>query len=185
MDDKLVQRAAKVLPSLTHLDTSKIGVAGYPRFMSHGDGCRVIDVEGRSYIDYMCSFGPILLGHHHPAVDAAVKQQQQLGDCLAAPTAKMVELAELMVATIPWSAFCMFAKNGNDSTVLAVRIARVSRVLNYAPHPPPRTHARTIQVQSWPCIRCDTFPTHPTRMHTVFRVVYAGKEWQASDPPCT
>jgi hypothetical protein len=125
MDAKLIERAAAVLPSLTHLDTSRMPPGyvydlfrwkstpphpvswvatslnclllisnrslrhdtphqhRYPRFVSHGDGCRVVDADGRSYIDYMSSFGPVLLGHHHPVVDAAVKVQQKLGDCLA------------------------------------------------------------------------------------------------------
>jgi glutamate-1-semialdehyde aminotransferase len=54
----------------------------YPQFFVSGDGCRVCSVDGRTFIDYMCSYGPVLLGHKNRAVDAAVLKQLEQGDCL-------------------------------------------------------------------------------------------------------
>lgn len=116
--------------------TTRFPCHRYPQFISHGDGCKVVDVDGNTYIDYMASFGPILLGHRNAVVDAAVEAQQQRGDCLAGPTEKMVELAERLVAAIPWSSWTMFAKNGGDATAIAVRVARArtrKRVILRAP----------------------------------------------------
>jgi glutamate-1-semialdehyde aminotransferase len=53
---------------------------GYPQFFARGDGCRLWDVDGREYIDFMCSWGPNLLGHHHPEVEAAAARQRALGE---------------------------------------------------------------------------------------------------------
>jgi len=72
----------------------------------------------------MCSYGPVLLGHCHPAVEAAIAAQRLRGDCLSGPTALMVELSELLVATVPFASWSFFAKNGGDATELAVRMAR-------------------------------------------------------------
>jgi glutamate-1-semialdehyde 2,1-aminomutase len=99
---------------------------GFPQFMERGRGCRVWDVDGREYIDFMCSFGPIVLGHAHPRVEAAVEAQRRLGDCQNGPSARMVELAERLVALTPHADWAMFAKNGTDATTLAVTIARAA-----------------------------------------------------------
>jgi glutamate-1-semialdehyde 2,1-aminomutase len=122
-DSQLKRRAEAVLPSLTHLS-----VAGMPdsfsQFYTHGQGSHVFDVNGREWIDYMSSYGPVLLGHRHPVVDNAIKEQLAQGDCLAGPTPRMVELAELLVRTVPWSDWVYFAKNGSDATVVSIRVAR-------------------------------------------------------------
>ena len=134
-DEDLRARAAAVLPSLTHLSVSTLP-PGYSQFYVSGDGCHVTDADGRVWLDYMASYGPNLLGHRHPVVDAAIEAQRTCGDCLAGPSARMVELAELLVGTVPWAGWAMFAKNGNDATTIAVRIARAAtkrRVILRAP----------------------------------------------------
>ena len=135
-DSRLKQRAKTVLPSLTHLS-----VAGMPKsfaqFYTHGQGSHVFDVNGKQWIDYMSSYGPILLGHRHPTVDEAVRKQLLEGDCLAGPSPRMVELAELLVHTVPWADWVYFAKNGGDATVISVRVARAKtgrRVILRAPN---------------------------------------------------
>ena len=74
----------------------------------------------------MCSFGPIVLGHAHPAVEAAVERQRALADCQNGPSPRMVELAERLVDLVPHADWAMFAKNGTDATTLAVSIARAA-----------------------------------------------------------
>ncbi len=122
-DAALIARAEAVLPSLTHLST-KTMPEGYSQFFSHGKGARVWDVDGKEYIDFMCTYGPISVGHRHPAVQAAITAQMEKGDTLTGPTERMVELAERLVALNDWSAFATFQKNGTDATNLAVRYAR-------------------------------------------------------------
>jgi glutamate-1-semialdehyde 2,1-aminomutase len=122
-DGALLKRASKVLPNLTHLST-RMMPSGYSQFFSHGEGCRVWDVNGKEYIDFMCSYGPILLGHKHPKVEAAVQEQMVQGDCLPGPGPRMVELAELLVSITPHADWCTFQKNGSDATTLCLRIAR-------------------------------------------------------------
>ena len=127
IDQSLRQRAARVVPGgmWGHLHASKLP-AGYPQFFDRADGCRLWDVDGRPYLDFMCSWGPIVLGHHDPDVEAAVSRQQSLGDCMNGPSPRMVELAELMVETVPHADWAMFAKNGTDATTLCLMIARAA-----------------------------------------------------------
>jgi glutamate-1-semialdehyde 2,1-aminomutase len=106
-----------------HQSTARLP-EGFPQFFSRGQGSRVWDVDGNEYIDYMCSFGPIVLGHRHPAVEAAVRSQLDEGTCFNGPTDQWVQLAELLVETIPSADWAWFAKNGTDATTYAVSVAR-------------------------------------------------------------
>src|SRR6218665_1400642 len=126
-DARWRQRAAKVLPGgmTGHLNAAALP-AGYPQFFEHGQGCRVWDVDGNAYIDFMCSWGPNLLGHHHPQVDAAARRQQALGDCLNGPTPRLVELAERFVARSAHADWVLFQKNGTDATTVSLMVARAA-----------------------------------------------------------
>ena len=125
-DRALRRRASSVLASLTHLDVKHLPPT-YSQFYARGAGSHVTDCDGKDFVDFMGSFGPNLLGHGHPAVAAAVARQRRDGDTLAGPTARMVELAELLVRdTVPWATWARFAKNGGDATTLAARIARAA-----------------------------------------------------------
>lgn len=97
---------------------------GFPQFFSRADGTYLWDVDGNRYIDFMCAFGPNLLGYHHPAVDAAARRQALLGDTLTGPGPVMVELAEQFVSMIGHAQWAMFCKNGSDATSMAMVIAR-------------------------------------------------------------
>jgi glutamate-1-semialdehyde 2,1-aminomutase len=105
----------------------------YPQFMREGLGARVWDVDGNEYVDLMCSYGPVVLGHRHPAVEAAALAQGSLADCQNGPGEVMVDLAELMVETVQHADWAMFAKNGTDATTICCTIARArtgrSRIL--------------------------------------------------------
>ncbi len=126
-DTTLRDRARRVVPGgMWGHQSTKILPEGYPQFFARGEGCRVWDVDGNPYIDFMCSWGPIILGHRHPEVEEAARRQGELGDCLNGPGPVMVELAELMVEMIPHADWVQFQKNGTDATTVAVTIARAS-----------------------------------------------------------
>lgn len=99
---------------------------GYPQFMSRGRGAHIWDADGKEYIDLMCSYGPVVLGHQHPKVEEAARAQQAKGDCQNGPSARMVELAEAMVARVSHADWAMFCKNGCDATTLALMVARAT-----------------------------------------------------------
>jgi glutamate-1-semialdehyde 2,1-aminomutase len=127
IDTALRARAQRVIPGgmTGHLNAAYLP-PNYPQFFARGDGCRLWDVDGREFIDFMCSWGPNLLGHHHPEVEAAAARQRALGDCLNGPTARMVELAERLVERIAHADWVMFQKNGTDATTVCLTIARAA-----------------------------------------------------------
>jgi glutamate-1-semialdehyde 2,1-aminomutase len=124
-DAALRDRALRVVPGgmYGHLDASLIG-ADFPQYFARGRGALIWDVDDNEYVDLMCSWGPILLGHRHPRVEAAAQAQREAGDCLDGPSPAFVELAEAFVDTVDHADWAMFSKNGTDATSLAVRIAR-------------------------------------------------------------
>lgn len=124
-DSALRARASRVIPGglWGHLNAAKLP-QGYPQFFTRAEGCRLHDVDGRVFIDFMCSWGPVVLGHHHPAVEAAVREQSALGDCMNGPAPVLVELAELVVGMVPHADWCIFGKNGTDATTTCVTVAR-------------------------------------------------------------
>ncbi|MCC2611179.1 aminotransferase class III-fold pyridoxal phosphate-dependent enzyme [Neorhizobium sp. Rsf11] len=126
-DAALRARAEKVVPSgmWGHLHAVKLPEA-YPQFFARGEGGVVWDVDGNRYVDFMCSWGPNLLGHHHPEVEEAAERQRRLGDCLNGPGEVMVELAEMLVDTIAHADWALFQKNGTDATTTCVTVARAA-----------------------------------------------------------
>jgi glutamate-1-semialdehyde 2,1-aminomutase len=124
-DAALRERASKVIPGgmYGHQNAARLP-AGFPQFMERGQGCHVWDADGNEYIDFMCSYGPIVLGHRHPAVEAAVQAQLAAGDCGNGPSARIVELAERLVELTPAADWAVFAKNGTDATTWCLSIAR-------------------------------------------------------------
>jgi glutamate-1-semialdehyde 2,1-aminomutase len=125
IDRSLRSRAEQVIPGgmWGHMSTRYLGDA-YPQFFARAEGCRLWDVDGNEYVDLMCSWGPIVLGHHHPAVEDAARRQRERGDSMNGPADVLVELAELMVDTVPHADWVMFQKNGTDATTACVTIAR-------------------------------------------------------------
>jgi glutamate-1-semialdehyde 2,1-aminomutase len=126
-DERLRARARKVIPGGMYGHLNAAGLPkGYPQFFARGEGCRLWDVDGREYVDLMCSWGPNILGHRHPAVEAAARRQAELGDCLNGPTERMVELAERLTGLVTHADWALFAKNGTDATTTAVTLARAA-----------------------------------------------------------
>ena len=124
--EELFGRARRVIPGgIYGHQTPRMLVEGaYPYFFERGAGARIWDVDGNEYIDYMCSYGPIVLGHNHPVVEAAAEEQRRKGNCFNGPTRLWVELAEHLVAITPWAAWAAFAKNGSDVCTWAIEVAR-------------------------------------------------------------
>lgn len=127
VDSALRERARRVVPGglWGHLTTASLP-EGYPQFFARGQGARIWDVDGREYLDFMCSWGPIVLGHCHPEVEAAARRQAELGDCLNGPGEVLVRLAERLVGMVAHADWVQLAKNGNDATTGCVTIARAA-----------------------------------------------------------
>ena len=125
----LFKRAAEVIPCGIYGHYSPVPcvpISHYPFFTSRAEGSKFWDVDGNEFIDYMCAYGPMVLGYAHPAVDEAYQAQMKLADSATGASARMVELAEYLVDLIPVADWAFFAKNGADVTNFAVMIARVA-----------------------------------------------------------
>jgi glutamate-1-semialdehyde 2,1-aminomutase len=95
-------RAQKIIPGGVNSPVRAFrGVGGTPRFMERGEGSRVFDIDGNSYIDYVGSWGPLLLGHRAPAVIEALREVLDHGTSFGAPTEREAELAELIRQAVP------------------------------------------------------------------------------------
>lgn len=99
-------------------------VGTIPLFVSRGEGSKIFDVDGNSYVDYVGSWGPLILGHAHPRVVAAVKQAADKGTSFGAPTEAEIELAERIVALVPSIEMVRLVTSGTEATMSAVRLAR-------------------------------------------------------------
>jgi glutamate-1-semialdehyde 2,1-aminomutase len=99
-------------------------VGGIPRFISRGQGPKITDVDGRSYVDFVCSWGPLILGHAHPNVVRAVQEAAGRGMSYGAPTPGEVELAREIVAAYPSIDKVRLVSSGTEATMSAIRLAR-------------------------------------------------------------
>lgn len=127
--NELYQRALKVVPGgvYGHLGPSEgcaIPISAFPIFSSKAKGAYFWDVDGNRFVDYMCAYGPNVLGYNDPDVDAAAAAQLKKGNCVTMPGDVMVPFAELMCDTVNMADWVVFAKNGGDVTSYAVMIAR-------------------------------------------------------------
>ncbi len=124
-DHRLRERARAVIPGGMYGHQCAAALPPeFPQFMRGGQGARIWDVDGNSYVDLMCSYGPVVLGHQHPAVEQAARAQAASGDCQNGPGQVMVDLAELLVSTVAHADWAMLAKNGTDATTICCTIAR-------------------------------------------------------------
>jgi glutamate-1-semialdehyde 2,1-aminomutase len=99
-------------------------VGADPLFIARGDGCRLFDADGNAYIDYIGSWGPMILGHRHPAVLAALASALEHGTSYGAPTELEIELAELIVEAVPDVDMVRMVNSGTEATMSAIRLAR-------------------------------------------------------------
>jgi glutamate-1-semialdehyde 2,1-aminomutase len=99
-------------------------VSGVPRFIARGEGSRIYDVDGNSYIDYVCSWGPLLLGHRPAPVMEALREAMEGGTSFGAPTEREVELADLIAGAVPSIQMIRLVNSGTEATMSALRLAR-------------------------------------------------------------
>jgi glutamate-1-semialdehyde 2,1-aminomutase len=123
------RRALKVIPSgiYGHQGPAEgcfVPVTAFPFFSERAKGSYFWDADGNRFIDYMCAYGPNVLGYNDDEVDEAAARQRSLGDCVTAPSVRMIDFAELLVDTVAGADWAFFAKNGGDATTLAVLTAR-------------------------------------------------------------
>src|ERR1700689_4984811 len=100
------------------------GVGGTPPFIAHGDGSHIYDVDGNEYIDYVLSWGPLILGHCFPPVMEALQEVLKIGTSFGAPTEREVELAELIHECVPSIEMVRLVNSGTEATMSALRVAR-------------------------------------------------------------
>ncbi len=124
-DPSLWERARRVLPGgVSSPVRSFRSVGGEPFFSDHGEGAFLYDVSGRRYVDYVLSWGPLILGHAHPEVVEAVERAAGSGLTFGTPAPAEVELAELLVDLVPSVEMVRFVSSGTEATMSAVRLAR-------------------------------------------------------------
>ncbi|MDR1215188.1 MAG: aminotransferase class III-fold pyridoxal phosphate-dependent enzyme [Treponema sp.] len=126
---EIFERALKVIPSgiYGHQGPAEgcfTPVTAFPFFSERAKGAYFWDVDGNRFIDYMCAYGPNVLGYNDDDVDEAAAKQREKGDCITTPSHVMVDFAELLVDTVASADWAFFAKNGGDATTLAVMTAR-------------------------------------------------------------
>jgi glutamate-1-semialdehyde 2,1-aminomutase len=121
----LLERASRTIPGGVNSPVRAFkGVGGVPRFIARGDGARITDADGNSYIDYVCSWGPLLLGHRHPKVLGALRAVLETGTSFGAPTEGEIQLAELIREFIPSMEMLRLVNSGTEATMSALRLAR-------------------------------------------------------------
>ncbi|HUG41978.1 MAG TPA: glutamate-1-semialdehyde 2,1-aminomutase [Longimicrobiales bacterium] len=122
---RLFGRAREVIPGGVNSPARAFrSVGGEPFFADHGSGSRLTDVDGRTCIDYVLSWGALILGHAHPAVIRAVTEAAGRGTSYGVPSGREVELAELVVEMVPSIERVRFVNSGTEATMSAVRLAR-------------------------------------------------------------
>jgi glutamate-1-semialdehyde 2,1-aminomutase len=123
--EALLARAQKVIPGGVNSPVRAFrSVGGTPPFIVRGDGSRVYDVDGNEYIDYVCSWGPLLLGHRHPKVLEALEEVLGCGTSFGMPTEREVELAEAISDAVPSMEMVRLVNSGTEAAMSALRLAR-------------------------------------------------------------
>jgi len=118
-------RARAVIPGGVNSPVRAFGaVGGEPFFVASGEGAYLTDTDGKTYVDYVQSWGASILGHAHPAVVAAVQKAAEAGTSFGAPTEREVELAERVCALVPSVAKLRLVSSGTEATMTALRLAR-------------------------------------------------------------
>src|SRR5918911_1413190 len=122
---RLMERAVGLMPGGVNSPVRAFrSVGGDPLFMERGEGSRIFDADGNSYIDYVMSYGPLVLGHAHPEVVGAIERAARKGTTFGAPTRLEVELAELVCEAVPSIDVVRMTNSGTEATMSAIRLAR-------------------------------------------------------------
>ncbi|WP_028057327.1 glutamate-1-semialdehyde 2,1-aminomutase [Candidatus Solirubrobacter pratensis] len=134
---ELYRRALYVLPGGVNSPVRAMRAIGRePIFIDRGSGAEITDVDGNTYVDYVCSWGPLIHGHAHPAVVSAVTEAAVHGTSFGAPTAGEVELAELVCGRMPAVDMVRMTSSGTEASMSAIRLARAAtgreKILKFA-----------------------------------------------------
>jgi glutamate-1-semialdehyde 2,1-aminomutase len=122
---RLMERAVRRMPGGVNSPVRAFrSVGGDPLFMQRGERSRIFDVDGNSYVDYVMSYGPLVLGHTHPEVIGAIERAARRGTTFGAPTELEVELAELVCEAVPSIEVVRMTSSGTEATMSAIRLAR-------------------------------------------------------------
>jgi glutamate-1-semialdehyde 2,1-aminomutase len=123
--EEIFRRAQHVIPGGVNSPVRAFrAVGGTPPFIARGQGSRIFDVDGNEYIDYVGSWGPLLLGHRHPAILTALEKAIETGTSFGAPTEREVELAEAIRDAVPSIEMVRLVNSGTEATMSAIRVAR-------------------------------------------------------------
>ena len=122
---KLFEEAQELIPGGVNSPVRTFKAVGdHPVFIAKGEGSKLYDVDGNEYVDYICSWGPLLLGHQPEAVTKAVQDALLKGSTYGAPTALEVEIAKLIVDAVPSVEMVRMVNSGTEATMSAIRLAR-------------------------------------------------------------
>jgi glutamate-1-semialdehyde 2,1-aminomutase len=125
LSEKLFAKALELFPGGVNSPVRAFkGVGGTPRFIARGRGSRMWDVDGNPYVDYVGSWGPLILGHCHSAVMQAVQDALREGASFGAPSPREIVLAQLVRERMPWIRKMRFVSSGTEATTAAIRLAR-------------------------------------------------------------
>lgn len=123
--EELFARARKIIPGGVNSPVRAFrGVGGTPRFIARGEGSRMYDVDGNSYIDYICSWGPLILGHRPKQVIDALREVLEIGTSFGAPTERELDLGEAIRDAMPSMELLRLVNSGTEATMSAIRVAR-------------------------------------------------------------
>jgi glutamate-1-semialdehyde 2,1-aminomutase len=123
--EELFRKALEIIPGGVNSPVRAFrAVGGDPIFLARGQGSHVFDVDGNEYIDYVGSWGPLLLGHRHPEILAAIERALTIGTSFGAPTEAEVEMAEAIREAVPSIEMVRLVNSGTEATMSALRVAR-------------------------------------------------------------
>ncbi len=122
--EELFNESKKFLPG--GVDSPVRAYKPYPFFAEYAKGSKIVDVDGKSYLDYCLAYGPMVLGHANPDVMAEVISQLKKGSAYGVPTEKEIELAKLVVKKVPCADMVRFVNSGTEATMSAIRLARAA-----------------------------------------------------------
>ena len=123
--EELFRRAQAVIPGGVNSPVRAFRSVGRnPLFIARGEGSHIFDADGKEYIDYVGSWGPLLLGHRHPAILSAIEEALEIGTSFGAPTEREVELAEQIREAVPSIELVRLVNSGTEATMSAIRLAR-------------------------------------------------------------
>ncbi|MCX6629979.1 MAG: aminotransferase class III-fold pyridoxal phosphate-dependent enzyme, partial [Candidatus Solibacter sp.] len=123
--EELFRRAVEKIPGGVNSPVRAFrSVGGQPVFIARGEGSHLFDADGNEYIDYVGSWGPLLLGHRHPEILAALERALATGTSFGAPTEQEIDLADAIIEAVPSIEMVRLVNSGTEATMSAIRVAR-------------------------------------------------------------